>query len=123
MCSLPGDTPPPECVLEYVSLLQQWTDIKEKRATQEKLVIEWLQREQRKAIALTDGTQLRLVHENIRNPLNKDQLHAGLLFFLRGALPTVQQELNTSMEYLSYAMAQHLWGLRSQRHVVKIRRQ
>ena len=121
MCSLPDDTPPPECVLEYVSLLQQWADIKEKRAKQELLVIEWLQREERKTMALADGTKLRLVHENIRTPLNKDQLHAGLLFFLRGVLPTLQQELNTSMECLSYAMAQHLWGLRSERHVVKIR--
>ena len=103
-------------------MLQQWNNIKERRASQEQLVIAWLQREQMKTIALADGTHLRLVNENIRNPLNKDQLHTGLLYLLRTVLPVLQREPNMTVEQVSKAMAVHLWNSRTQRHVAKIRR-
>ena len=129
MCSNPNESTSlpiaslPACVSAYLNSIEQWTRIKAERLIHEQEVIKWMQTQNKTAIPLEDGSRLRLSQENIHNPINKNQLLTGLQSFLRVALPTLDLEkMNTSVEQLSCEMAQHVWKLRCEHHVVKIRR-
>ena len=119
---LPSDTSLPACVSDYLNTLEQWAHIKAERARREREVIEWLQAHNSTTIEMPNGSRLRLSEENIRNPLNKDQMVTGLQAFFRAALPALQMELNASIEQVSSAITCYLWTLRSGRRVAKIRR-